>query len=59
MARFIVVDRAKLEASQRKLEELRAQDPLWQKEKKERERWVAEENARRDAEYAAKRARDG
>jgi hypothetical protein len=55
MGKLIVVSRDRVEASHRRLEELLAKDPRWQEEKKELERWEAEEKARRDAEYAAKR----
>ncbi len=56
MGKLIVVNRDRVEASHRRLEELLAKDPRWQEEKKELERWEAEEKKRRDAEYAAKRA---
>lgn len=55
MGKLIVVSRDRVEASHRRLEKLLAKDPRWQEEKKEWERWEAEEKARRDAEYAAKR----
>lgn len=56
MGKLIVVSRDRVEAAHRKLEELLAKDPQWQEEKKEFERWAAEEKKRRDAEYAANQA---
>jgi hypothetical protein len=55
MGKLVVVSRDQVEAAHRRLEELLAKDPRWQEEKKELERWEAEERKRRDAEYAAKR----
>ncbi len=56
MAKLITVSREKLKASLQKLEKLEAKDPQWQKEKKEMEKREAEEKARRDAVFAAKKA---
>jgi hypothetical protein len=59
MAKLIVVTRAELKAAQLKLEKLLAKDPRWQELKRERERSIAEEKARRDAEWAEKQAGTG
>ena len=56
MGKLVVVSRDQVEAARRRLDELLAKDPRWQEEKKELERWEAEEKKRRDAEYAAKQA---
>ena len=56
MAKLIVVSREKLEAAQRKLKEKMAKDSLWQEEEKEIKRSLEEEKARRDAEYASRKA---
>lgn len=55
MGKLVVVSRDRAEAARRRLDELLAKDPRWQEEKKELERWEAEEKKRRDVEYAAKR----
>lgn len=56
MAKLVVVSRDKVDAAHRRLEELLSKVPRWQEERKELERWEAEEKKRRDAEYAAERA---
>ena len=56
MAKLIVVTRQQAEAGRSRLEKLMAKDPHWQEEKQEMERRVAEEKARRDAEFAARQA---
>lgn len=56
MGKLVVVSRDQVEAARRRLDELLAKDPRWQEEKKELERWEAEEKKRRDVEYSAKQA---
>jgi len=59
MAKLIVVTRAELKAAQLKLEKLLAKDPRWREQKREMERSIAEEKARRDSEWAEKQAGTG
>jgi len=56
MGKLVVVSRDRAETARRRLDELLAKDARWQAEKKELERWEAEEKKRRDVEYAAKQA---
>lgn len=56
MARLVAVDREKVKAAQKELEELEANDPHLKKEREEMERRFAKEKKRRDAEHAAKQA---
>lgn len=54
MAKLIVVNRRKLEAGLRRLKAVHARDPQEQELQRNRELEVAEEKARRDADFASR-----
>lgn len=56
MAKLKVVNRGTLQASMRKLEARRAQDPLEKELHEDMERRFTEEKARRDNEHASRQA---
>ena len=57
MAKVIVVTRAQVRSSHRKLKKLLAKDPQWAKEQKEMKRWAAEEKKQRDRTIRGKAGR--
>ena len=56
MAKLIYISREELEKGRREMEELLAEDEFWQEQLKSFRQFEQEEKARRDAEYAARKA---
>lgn len=56
MAKLIYISREELEKGRREMEKLLAEDELWQEQLKRFRQYEQEEKARRDAEYAARKA---
>lgn len=56
MAKLIVVTLDMLEEAEQEFGDLFADDPFWQQFIEELDRWVAEDNARREAAYAEEQA---
>lgn len=55
MAKLIYISREELEKGRREMEELLAEDELWQEQLKRFRQYEQEEKARRDAEYAERK----
>ncbi len=56
MAKLIYISREELEKGRREMEKLLAEDELWQEQLTRFRQYEQEEKARREAEYAARKA---